>query len=108
MKRLLIVLFGVLVFQGSVWADSCLKNWPPDAASFTKAKILHPAEQDLVIPKNRAFGLTWQESSTTAKWLGEKVKIRLYERGNDKTDLFKNIKRPNNGIAVIKLSLIHI
>ena len=103
MKRLLIVLFGVLVFQGSVWAESCLKNWPPDTASVTKAKILHPVSANQMIVKKSSFGLAWHERGSVGDFLGSNVNIRLYEQGDDKQDLFKNrlINKPNTGFFLI-------
>ena len=103
MKRLLIVLFGVLVFQGSVWAESCLKNWPPDTASVTKAKILHPVSANQMIVKKSSFGLAWHERGSLGDFLGANVNIRLYEQGDDQQDLFKNrlINKPNTGFFLI-------
>ena len=103
MKRLLTVLFGVLAFQGSVWADSCLQNWPPDAASVTKAKILHPVSANQMIVKKSSFGLAWHERGSLGDFLGANVNIRLYEQGDDQQDLFKNrlINKPNTGFFLI-------
>ena len=102
MKRLLIVLFGVLVFQGSVWADSCLKNWPPDAASVTKAKILYPVTEGEIIVKKSPVGVMWHETGSVGDWLGAHVNIRLYEQGKEQ-DLFKNrlLNKPNTGFFLI-------
>ena len=102
MKRLLIVLFGVLVFQGSVWADSCLKNWPPDAASVTKAKILYPVTEGKIIAKKSPFGVVWHETGSVGDWLGAHVNIRLYEQGKEQ-DLFKNrlLNKPNTGFFMV-------
>jgi len=92
MKRLLIVLFGVLVFQGSVWATtvSCLKNWPPEVVedSHTQAKVLYPAEEGLEVAKKAPLSLIWHESLNGT--LGENVYIRLYEWVNGKTDIEKH------------------
>ena len=97
MKRLLIVLFGVLAFQGSVWADSCLKNWPPDEDSVAIARILFPVEDEQVISKKSSFGLVWHEKDAIGESLGGKVNIRLYERGKETRDLFNNrLQNKNN------------
>jgi len=92
MKRLLIVLFGVLVFQGSVWATtvSCLKNWPPEVVedSHTQAKVLYPAEEGLEVAKKAPLSLIWHESLNGT--LGKNVYIRLYEWVNGKTDIEKH------------------
>jgi hypothetical protein len=76
MKRLLVVLFGVLVFQGSVWAKC---GDPVDEES---AKFLSPG-QDSVLIKGAPFVVQWQDD---AKYLCKKVKIELIEvSGNKKT-----------------------
>ena len=96
MKRLLVVLFGLLAFQGSVWADSCLKNWPPDEDSVAIARILFPVEDEQVISKRSSFGLVWHEKDAIGESLGGKVNIRLYERGKETRDLFNNRLRNKN------------
>tara|TARA_Y100001934_G_scaffold71493_1_gene88952 strand:+ start:508 stop:735 length:228 start_codon:yes stop_codon:yes gene_type:complete len=65
-ERLLDVLFGVLVFQGSVWAESCLKAYPNDTHLTTQATIVHPALAGLVLKKNAPFLLQWKD----IRWLG--------------------------------------
>mgnify|MGYP001339790285 CR=1 FL=1 len=97
MKKLLVVLFGLLAFQGSVWADSCLKNWPPDEDSVAIARILFPVEAEQVISKRSSFGLVWHEKDAIGESLGGKVNIRLYERGKETRDLFNNrLQNKNN------------
>ena len=98
MKRFLIVLFGVLVFQGSVWADSCLKAYP--IGSNTGAKILHPVSENLEIKKKAPFLLQWKVVEVS-----QTVNIRLYKKGAEGKgkDLFgqRLNNRPNTGTALI-------
>ena len=101
MKRLLIVLFGVLVIQGSVWAE-CLKAYPDDAHSIAKAAILHPVSEGLVLKKKAPFLLQWKDIRGQS-WLSPTVNIRLYEKGDEDSDLFgrRLNNQPNNGILLI-------
>ena len=102
MKRLLIVLFGVLVFQGSVWAQfdgwstSCRKVYP--IGSDDGAKILYPVSENLEIKKKAPFLLQWKGFEVS-----QTVNIRLYKKGAEDKDLFgKRLNnRPNTGTAVI-------
>ncbi len=97
MKRFLIVLFGVLVFQGSVWAESCLKAYPDDGSLVT-AEILHPASSGLVLKKKAPFLLQWKVVEVS-----QTVNIRLYKKGAEGKDLFgKRLNnRPNTGTVLI-------
>jgi len=75
MKRLLLVLFGVLVFQGSVFAlpsggDLCQQDGDGD-----KARVLSPADTQQ-LNKGSAILLQWKDSED---WLGNKVTIELQE-----------------------------
>ena len=109
MKKILIVLFGALVFQGSVWAQfdgwstSCLEASAGDTGLFGIAEILHPASAGLVLKKNAPFLLQWKDMSDARERDKSHVKIRLYEKGAEGKDLFKKIlnNRPNTGTALI-------
>ena len=85
MKRLLVVLFGVLAFQANVWAKC---GDPVDQES---AKFLSPG-QDSVLIKGAPFVVQWQDD---AKYLCKKVKIELIEvSGNKKSKVIA--KRVDN------------
>ena len=91
MKRLLVVLFGVLVFQASVWAEC------PDA------KVLSPGENSVLI-KDLPFVLQWQDDDLC---LGREVKIDLID-DNDKHIAYEEgkrvdykVKRTNSGFLII-------
>ena len=91
MKRLLVVLFGVLVFQGSVWAKC---GNPDDKES---AKFLSPG-QDSVLIKGAPFVVQWQDD---AKYLCKKVKIELIEVSNNKKTKVIAAREDNIGYHTI-------
>ncbi len=85
MKRLLVVLFGVLVFQGSAWALTsggglCQKN-----GDGGKARVLSPADTQQ-LNKGSAILLQWKDSEN---WLGNKVTIELHSRKGETEQLVK-------------------
>ncbi len=92
MKRLLLVLFGVLVFQGSVWAQC------PDA------KVLSPGANSVLI-KDLPFVLQWQDDDLC---LGKQVTIDLVDDKGKSSRIayMKNkkdykVKHPNSGFLNI-------
>jgi len=104
MKRFLIVLFGVLVFQGSVIAApvECWKVAAVDTPPRVIAKILHPSLPDVVIRKDSPFLLQWKDMSGVDA-LRSVVDIRLYRKQGKGKDLFGNRLngKPNNGVFLI-------
>jgi len=96
MKRLLVVVFGILVFQGTVWADSCRKAYP--IGSDGGARILYPDSENLEIKKKAPFLLQWKVVEVS-----QAVNIRLHKKGAEDKDLFRRRlnNRPNTGTALI-------
>jgi len=101
-KRLLIVLFGVLVFQGNAQSETCFEEYTWNgAAGAVTAKVLTPTSDDSsVLNKGAAFLLQWQDRQEI---LGGKVKVTLIsEKGNKVIplgDAYLN-SLPNTGYAL--------
>ncbi len=98
MKRLLIVLFGVLVFQGSVWALTSADDLCQQDGDNGKATVLSPADTQ-ELDKNSPLLLQWQDK---AQWLQSKVTIKLHSRTGKKERVVKTWpSQTNTGSALI-------
>ena len=98
MKRLLIVLFGVLVFQGSVWALTSADDLCQQDGDNGKATVLSPADTQ-ELDKNSPLLLQWQDK---AQWLQSKVTIKLHSRTGKKEQVVKTWpSQTNTGSALI-------
>ena len=76
MKRFLILLFGVLVFQGSVWASPSGDDLCQQPRGSSIARVLSPTDTQQ-LNKGSAILLQWKDSDD---WLGNKVTIELLLR----------------------------
>jgi hypothetical protein len=98
MKRLLIVLFGVLVFQGSVWALTSADDLCQQDGDNGKATVLSPADTQ-ELDKSSPLLLQWQDK---AQWLQSKVTIKLHSRTGKKERVVKTWpSQTNTGSALI-------
>ena len=79
MKKLLVVLFGVLVFQANVWAARCDEM---------TAKVLAPGAGSVLI-KGAPFVVQWQDVDVC---LGDSVTIEVIKEDGSRAPWFKKIK----------------
>jgi hypothetical protein len=100
MKRLLVVLFGVLAFQGSVWAEGHSRGYEC-RIRIGSAQVLTPASDDSsTANKGEAFLLQWKDPDRV---LGDNVKVTLQEHDGGPVPLSdpQLNKVPNTGNTLI-------
>ena len=94
MKRLLIVLLGMLAFQANVWAARCDEM---------TAKVLAPGAGSVLI-KGAPFVVQWQDLDVC---LGDSVTIEVTKEDGGRAPWFKKIKKIDNyGFYSIEASAI--
>lgn len=94
MKRLIIVLLGMLVFQANVWAARCDEM---------TAKVLAPGAGSVLI-KGAPFVVQWQDVDVC---LGDSVTIEVTKEDGGRAPWFKKIKKIDNyGFYSIEASAI--
>ena len=90
MKRLIIVLLGMLVFQANVWAARCDE---------ITAKVLAPGAGSVLI-KGAPFVVQWQDMDVC---LGDRVTIEVIKEDGGRAPWFKKLTEIDNlGFYVIE------